>query len=283
MHKMIVNGSLLLIGVVFAQMTAHAQKTETSSGIGYTVRPGDASGPSTEYIDITRNGKSYRMVRSGDKIKEFYIDDRRIPDDSIASYHSVIKKIDEQVRLDRERSEKDEVQAEKDRSHASLDKQQAERDRQQAMMDREQTEKDKQMAEQDMQQAQKDKQMAEQDMQQASRDKQLSYIDQQEAKKARERAYGDKVQAEKEMQFYKQQLRNLAADLVKDHIIDVKSDLSGMGLSDQEMIVNGKRQSSSVHERYKKKYLRQEGMGLYYGNVELGNGVFFEKKDLKDL
>ncbi len=75
----------------------------------------------------------------------------------------------------------------------------------------------------------------------------------------------------------------MAADLVKDHIIDAKSDLTGMGLSDQELIVNGHRQPSSIHERYKKKYLRQAGMGLYYGDVELGNGVFFEKKDLKDL
>ena len=184
MYKTIVNGSLLLIGVAFAQMTAQAQKTETSGGMEYTLHPGGSGGPATEYINIIRDGKSYRMVRSRDKIREFYVDDRRIPDDSIAHYQSVIKKIDEEVRIDRERAGQDKVEAEKDRSQALIDQQQAELDRQQTMIDRQQAEKDKQIAEQDMQQAKMEQQ-------QAFRDQQQAKMDQDQANKDHRQAHSD--------------------------------------------------------------------------------------------
>ncbi|MDR3714639.1 MAG: hypothetical protein P4L51_17630 [Puia sp.] len=289
MYRVILNSSLLLIGMVFAQTTVQAQTTD-HTGLGYTLHPAEPGVSATEYIDINWGGKAYKITRSGDTIKELYVDGQRIPDGAIGKYRAVIKEIDEQIRADRARALEDQERAEKDRRiisqerlKAEQERQQAEQHRQLAEQERRQQEKDELMADEDRLRAEKGRLTEEQDRLQAEMNREKAEIDRVKADMDLGRADRERQEAGNDHAFYEQQLRDLAADLVKDHIIASKSELTGMGLSDREMTVNGRKMSPEIHARYQKKYLRQTGMGLYYGKVELDNGIYFEKKDLKDL
>jgi bla regulator protein BlaR1 len=80
-----------------------------------------------------------------------------------------------------------------------------------------------------------------------------------------------------------QRPRDVIADLVKEKVVSKASDVKWFGLSNTEFIVNGKKQSDEMQQRYKAKYGIYEGNGLYYGPVQMhGVGIFIDNKDIND-
>src|SRR3569833_3027864 len=74
-----------------------------------------------------------------------------------------------------------------------------------------------------------------------------------------------------------QRASNVIADLVADKVVAKVSDVKWFGLSNTELIVNGKKQPDEMQQRYKAKYGINEDNGLYYGQVEMtGRGVFVD-------
>lgn len=70
-------------------------------------------------------------------------------------------------------------------------------------------------------------------------------------------------------------------DLVKERVVPDANAVVWFGLSSNELIVNGIKQSDALHQRLKDTYGIRERYGLYYGPVKMvGTGVFLEKGDL---
>ena len=45
-------------------------------------------------------------------------------------------------------------------------------------------------------------------------------------------------------------------DLIKEHIIKYKKELTSLKLNDQELIVNGVRQPDAMHKKFRVKYVK---------------------------
>jgi bla regulator protein BlaR1 len=70
-------------------------------------------------------------------------------------------------------------------------------------------------------------------------------------------------------------------DLAQEGVVRDVDDIEWLGLSDTELIVNGKKQSSELHDKLRKRYNVQPNFGLYYGPVQMsGTGFFLDRKDL---
>ncbi len=69
------------------------------------------------------------------------------------------------------------------------------------------------------------------------------------------------------------------ADLVAAKVVPDAKSVKWFGLSNDELIVNGKKQPDALHEKLKAKYGVHENYGLYYGPVEMtGTGVFIDNE-----
>jgi len=79
-----------------------------------------------------------------------------------------------------------------------------------------------------------------------------------------------------------EQIKNIIADLQKENIrIDEKT--SWFGLDNKQFVVDGKPMSNELYEKFKAKYLRANGMGYYYGPVQItGRGVFLDYYSIHD-
>jgi hypothetical protein len=52
-------------------------------------------------------------------------------------------------------------------------------------------------------------------------------------------------------------------------------------LSEDELIVNGRKQSTELQQKLKQKYNISTGNGLYYGDVKMtGKGIFLDKDNI---
>ena len=77
-------------------------------------------------------------------------------------------------------------------------------------------------------------------------------------------------------------VKGIIGALVDEKVITQPSDLEWFGLSEGELVVNGKKQSPELQEKLKAKYNIKAGQGLYYGPVKMnGQGVFLDKEDVK--
>lgn len=84
-----------------------------------------------------------------------------------------------------------------------------------------------------------------------------------------------------ELEHQKKLMRELVDDLVKDEIIKSEKRLESMGLSDTEMMVNGKKQPDDIQQKYRARYITRPGFGLFYGPVRMtGKGYFLGKDEL---
>ncbi len=77
-----------------------------------------------------------------------------------------------------------------------------------------------------------------------------------------------------------QRCNNVIADLVKAGAIANAADVKWFGLSDTELIVNGKKQTDALQKQLMAKYGVSKGNGLYYGPVQMqGTGIFIDRED----
>jgi beta-lactamase regulating signal transducer with metallopeptidase domain len=216
-----------------------------------------------------------------------------------------------QAEIDRQQAERDREQADRDRERANLDRQQAERDREQVMrdqerahrdalqaqrdrdharsyeastsrqaeLDRAQAERDRLQAERDRKQADLDRQQAERDREQAIKDRAQAELDRAQAEKDRVQAEKDRVQAEKDRKEAQLLLSSIIEELVKDKLVKDKESLQGFRLSEDALVVNGVKQSQELHTKYKQKFIKHPGYGIYYGSdSRAGRGYFFSKE-----
>ncbi len=72
--------------------------------------------------------------------------------------------------------------------------------------------------------------------------------------------------------------------LLAEGIVSSAADIEWFGLSEKELIVNGKLQSAALHHQLQTKTQVRPGYGLFYGPVQMtGQGFFLDKQDLAAL
>lgn len=279
---------------------------------------GTASSPQIMFLQDV-NGKTYSIKRVDKKIQEMYVNGEKLSEDKYAEYEPVIKEIDEQIERDRAQAELDRQQAERDREQAMRDRQQAERDRKHAMrdqeqakLDRAQADKDRLQAEQDREQSIRDRQQAEKDRLQANLDREQAMRDDVQAKRDREQAIKDRAQADrdrlqaekdrqqaeldrqqavkdriqaekdrKQAEEDRKMLLSMVEDMINDKLVKDKDAINMFRLTNDEFWLNGVKQSSELHAKYKAKYIKQPNYQINYGSNH-GNGLWFSKGSIKE-
>lgn len=68
----------------------------------------------------------------------------------------------------------------------------------------------------------------------------------------------------------KEMMRSLIADLVMEKILVDGDHCVWLALTADKLIVNGKTQSKALQRKFKKKYIRKAGFGIFYGNPPQG-------------
>jgi len=240
-----INAILTLAAILAALYSAKAQEVANYHGFDQAGR---------EEVNTDWNGHSYKMFLSGDTATCLFVDNKRIATADLSKYDSIVARIVRQVRAD-------EAQAARDREQAEHDREQAARDREQAEHDREQAARDRDQAEHDREQAARDRDQAVHDQEQAARDREQAVKDREQAAKDREQAERDRKQAAED----RENLRRLTALLVGKMAIPDAASLKDLLLTDDELIINGKKASPELHKEIKEKFSLWAGQGFSYG------------------
>ncbi len=75
-------------------------------------------------------------------------------------------------------------------------------------------------------------------------------------------------------------IHSIMADLVQEGIVQDLDAIDWFGLSETELIVNGRKLSPELHEKLRSKYGIRPQYGLYYGPVQMsGTGFFLDRKE----
>lgn len=137
---------------------------------------------------------------------------------------------------------------------------------------------------QDMVQAKKEMEQSQKQIMQAKKEMNQSKMKQEmkQAKIEMEQAQKQLIQSKKEMEQSKMQMeqskkemeqsqimqQKMIDDLIKEHIIKDKKELTSLTLNDQELIVNGVRQSDAMYKKFRAKYAREKNFSMMYNNTE---------------
>jgi hypothetical protein len=248
--------STMLIGAVLFGTTAMAQTTHKRTAYvdhgNNTYTYSTANGVLKEYIKTDWDGTDYEVKTVNGKIIELSVDDKKIAPADFGKYTSVVSAIRRQIKEDR-------IQARKDQQQGQRDQEQAKRDQEQAKRDQEEAGKEQVQAERDQEQAKRDQEQAVRDQEQAKRDQEQAQRDQEDAKRDQEQAQRDQVQAkhdQEEAAEDQHQLKLMVSELVSDGILSNENALHSLRMNADEMIVNGKKMTDTVFNKYKQKFPR---------------------------
>jgi hypothetical protein len=175
------------------------------------------------------DGKEYYITVKNGTVNQLLIDNNEIPAEKVVDYKTVLDKVFYKFTHE---------QAKRDGEQAARDKEQAARDREQAMRDKEQAVRDKEQEARDKEQAVRDKE-------QAVRDKEQAVIDKRESRL----------------------MEKFIEELIIEKIIKNRKELDSFQLSDSELIVNGIKQSTALHEKLRDKYVTNKSLTWMY-NIE---------------
>lgn len=269
---------------------------QTSNGNTWMNVESDSLNDPNKKITMYKNGEVYKIKVTNDKINEMYIDEKKIPAEDFPRYEPMVKEIlvqlkkdMEQAARDREQADRDRKQAERDRTQAKLDRQQADRDRGRAEKDRQQADRDRIQADKDREQAGKHREQADRDRQQAEVHRAQAQKDREQADRDRHQATLDRAQAEKDRAQAeidrkraaedRKLMQELIDDLVKEKVVADRDDIRRLQLTDESLIVNGKKQPAELHQRMKAKYLKKDGTRINYHNDSGGKGIYMDRND----
>ena len=259
-------GSVLVIALTLQAGTMNAQqkneKQRSDRGTSLNVTTGMSAGSGETLINYTEDGHHYNIKLSGSKIIEMFVDDKKVAEEDYSKYDSLVKKLLAQIEKDRKQAEEDRKQAEKDRQRADKDREQANKDRKQAEKDREHADHDRKQADEDRRQAEKNRQQADKDRERAEQDREQAGKDREQAEKDRKQAEVDRKQAEEDRKL----LDGMIDEIVKEKLIENKEALKSLVLDNNELIVNGIKQSDSLHSKFKTKYLKSNRNRINYKN-----------------
>ena len=278
--------SALLVGVIILSMAATAQQkakkrtayvqTGSTEYGNNTYTYNDEGGVLHEYVETNWKGDKYEMKLVGGKPIMLIVNGEKIAPADYGKYSNVIGEIRAQIKRDREQAKRDQAQARIDQEQAKRDQEQARRDQEQAGREQEEARHEQAQAERDQVQAGKDQEQAKRDQEQAGRDQEQAKRDQEQAKRDQVQAKYDQVQAkyDQEQAKYDQeqakedqrQLKLMISDMVSDGIIPNEDALHSLRMNADEMIVNGKKMSDNVFNKYKERYPR-----FAHGHSEGGN------------
>jgi len=213
-------------------------------------------------FDRTINGKRYEIVVMKNKVTELYIDDKRIADNKISDYQSVIDKI---IKEAKEQAAKSKIDAEGARIQAVNAKVQAESAASQAQVAKLGAEDAKRQADKASVEAQQSSMQADVSRKQADESLQQADQSMKQAASAKIQAEESKELAEKDKIISETLIKGIVSELMNDGIIKNDKELT-FALDKDEFIVNEIRQSDSIHKKYKK-YLRNPNTRLGYSKT----------------
>ncbi len=241
-------------------------ETEIHSANVYSARQGIST------YNVTRNNKQYEIVRRNGKIISLWVDDKEIAESDYAKYQPEIDKIMEEVKAQHEIAEKqrEEAQemrkiaegqrreAEKQSGQASIMRQDAEKQREHANQMRLNANANREEADKMRVEAGKQREAAEDMRKQADQMRQMAEKQREAAEGMREKAEEQRKVAEKEREAYIRIQDGIIDELTREGLVKDRDDLS-YKLSDEELIVNGTKQSADLHQKLKSKYVKELG------------------------
>lgn len=90
-----------------------------------------------------------------------------------------------------------------------------------------------------------------------------------------------KMPVPKDISGDQERVRGVIEELVREKVLADHASIEWFGLSEDELIVNGRKQSAELQQKLKQKYGISTGNGLYYGPVKMsGAGIFLDKDDI---
>lgn len=290
MQTRFLNYSIFLLVLMAVNTAGAQQKTEKKKTTSTGYRINNVDGKNRETITTEVDGSGYKLEFLNDKLTELWVDGNLVPADQYNKYGLVIRKLKEQMRLDKIQAKKDQEQATKDQVQAKKDMQQAKRDEEQAMKEQQLAKLDMERAQKDQHQAKLDQEQASKDQVQAKLDKEASEKDQQQAKLDQEQAIKDQVQAkldqeqamrdqgqakldQKQAEEDQRLMKQLVSDLIKDGIVGDEKSLVSVELTPEGMKVNGKKQPDEVFAKYKQRYIRFATGEFFYSNSPNGKSI----------
>lgn len=222
--------------------------------------------------NVTRNNKQYEIVQRNGRTISLWVDDREIPESDYGKYQSEIDKILEEVKVQHARAEKQREEAEqmrkaaegqrrlveKQREEAHVLRMEAEKQREEAHQQRLEAEKQRQHAEQMRLSAGKGREEAEQMRVLAAKQRGEAEVMRKQADEMRKMAEEQRKAAEKQREEYVKIQEDIIDELTQAGLVKDKETLS-YRLSDEELIVNGSKQSAALHQKLKAKYLKDLG------------------------
>ena len=248
--------ALLIALVLFnnptgAQVKNESGKEDLPKSINISAIRSDGSGEMQ--LNYTQDGHHYKVRLNGSRIVEMYVDDKKLAESDFAKYEPGIRKILDQVEEDRKKADIDRAEAEKHHQQAAKDRELVNEMRVQAQKDREGAEKHRAQAELDRERASKERE-------QANRERERANEHRQQAEKDRAQAEVDRRKAEED----RRQMEAMFDELVTDKLVTDRESLTSLELDETKLLVNGKSQPASIHQRYKQKYLKESHRRLQY-------------------
>ncbi len=271
--------ALALLTTLHAQTkpTGHRSKKEYGIRNSYLSVENDTTVIPGQQIINYRDRQEYRIKMIDDKVIELIVDDKKIPATDFYKYDSVIKKIRKQIKKDQEMAELDMQQAVKDREQAEEDEVQARRDSEQAEEDRKMAEEEIKRSRMDQDQEEEDRRQADEDREQARADRRQAEEDRKQAIKDREQAVADRKQAAEDRAL----MKSLVADLVKENIIKSEKELFSLKLNDEGLSVNDKKQTESIYQKFKAKYLKNPRTEIWFSHSLNHSGLSIQTEKEK--
>jgi beta-lactamase regulating signal transducer with metallopeptidase domain len=180
------------------------------------------------------------------------------------------------IEMQRAKKEMDEDKeiAKKEMEKAQVEMQQSKLEMARAKVEMEQAQKEMKLdmvqAKNDIEQSQKQVMKAQKEMEQSKmkQEMQQAKVEMEQAKKEMEQSKIQMQQSKREMKQSQLLQEKIIDDLINEHIIKGRMELSSLKLNNQELSVNGVKQPDAIYKRFKEKYVKDKNFSMMFNNSE---------------